>query len=137
MASSDDKLQQNPSPTPSPLTASDVARTKSIATRLTESELAEVETAASVTGKKVAEWLREAALAAARAPKEERTDTVLLAEIMGMRNLMLNLFAQASKGPLSVEDMRKMSAYADSIKDQKALENLSQRRPKSPVKSEA
>lgn len=54
-----------------------------------------------------------------------------MAEIMGMRDLMLNLFAQASKGPLSTEDMRKMSAYADSTKEQKAREFLSKRRSQS------
>ena len=59
------------------------------------------------------------------------TDVVLLAEIIGIRNLMVNLFAQASKGPLTREDIEKMRTYADSIKDQKAAENLSQRRSKS------
>jgi hypothetical protein len=63
----------------------------------------------------MAEWLREAALTQARAAQEEPTDPILLAEIMGMRALMLNLFARASQGPLGAEDLRKMSAYADSI----------------------
>jgi len=47
---------------------------------------------------------------------------------------MLNLFAQASKGPLSTEDMRKMSAYADSIKAQKAREFLSRKRSQTTAK---
>lgn len=55
-------------------------------------------------------------------------DPVLLAEMMGMRSLMLNLFAKASEGPISSEDLRKMSLYADSIKEQKAREFLAQRR---------
>lgn len=54
---------------------------------------------------------------------------MLLAEIMAMRSLMLNLFAKASQGPVSTEDLRKMSAYADSIKDQKAREFLARRQP--------
>jgi len=37
---------------------------------------------------------------------------------------MLNLFAAASKGPLSDESLRKISAYSDSIKQQKADELL-------------
>ena len=98
---------------------------KSVATRLTEAELSEVEAAASKVGKKLSEWLRDTALASVRAPQEEQTDMVLLSEIMGMRALMLNLFAQASNGPLSAEDMRKMSAYADVIEEQKAREFLS------------
>lgn len=51
-----------------------------------------------------------------------------------MPDLMLNLFAQASKGPLSTEDMRKMSAYADSIKEQKAYEFLSLKRSRTTTK---
>ena len=87
-----------------------------------------MEAAAADAGKKVAEWLREAALAHARAGQQEQTDPILLAEIMGMRALMLNLFARASEGPLTTEDLRKMSAYSDSIKEQRAQDYMAQRR---------
>ncbi len=128
MASFDVKPPQPAaSASPSPST-NDASRVKSIATRVNEAELSEIEAAASKAGKRVSEWLRDTALTHVRAPQEAQRDTVLLAEIMGMRDLMLNLFAQASKGPLSTEDMRKISAYADSIKEQKAREFLSQRR---------
>jgi hypothetical protein len=42
--------------------------------------------------------------------------------------MVVNLFAVASKGPLSDETLRKISAYADSIKDQKAEELLARKR---------
>jgi hypothetical protein len=104
-------------------------RTKSIATRLTDAEFAEIESVASSAGKKVAEWLREAALAQARATGEEKTtDTVLLAELMALRSLIVNLFAVASKGPLSDETLRRISTYADAIKNQKAEELLARKR---------
>lgn len=129
MASSDVKPQQPAAPGSSSPVTNDASRGKSIATRVSEAELNDIEAAASKAGKKVSEWLRDTALAHVRAPQEEQTDTLLLlAEMMGMRDLMLNLFAQASKGPLSTEDMRKMSAYADSIKERQAREFLSQRR---------
>ena len=128
MASADMKPQQIVEPAPSTSTGSETSRTKSIATRLTETELGEIEAAAFNTGKKVSEWLRDTALASARSPQQQPTDAVLLAEVIGMRDLMLNLFAQASKGPLSTEDMRKISAYADSIKEQKANQILSLKR---------
>lgn len=128
MASSDSKLQQLTMTTSPSSTTGETNRVKSIATRLTEAELGEIEAAASKAGKKVAEWLRYAALTHARATDDEPTDPVLLAEIMGMRSLMLNLFAKASQGPLTTEDLRKMSAYADSIKDQKAREFLARKR---------
>ena len=94
-----------------------------------------MEAAAANVGKKVAEWLREAALAHARAGADEQTDPILLAEIMGMRNLMLNLFARASEGPLTTQDLRKMSAYSDSIKEQKAKEFMAQRLRRNGIKS--
>ncbi len=108
--------------------AAETFRAKSIATRITEAEFAEVEAAAARTGKKVSEWLRDAALAQARTSQADQTDPVLLAELMAIRTLVLNLFASASKGPLTDESVRKMSAYADSIKQQKAEEFLASRR---------
>ena len=134
MASPDTKPQPVAEPASASPAASDVSRVKSIATRLTEAELGEIEAAASKAGKKVSEWLRDTALASVRASQQEQTDSVLLAEIIGMRDLMLNLFAQASKGPLSTEDMRKISAYADSIKEQKASQILSLKRSQTTVK---
>ena len=111
--------------------ANELFRTKSIATRLTEAEFTEVETAAANAGQKVAEWLRDVALAQVHAAREERTDPILLAELMGMRALMLNLFREASKGPISDESLRKMSAYSEAIKKQKADEFLAELRAES------
>jgi uncharacterized protein (DUF1778 family) len=134
MASASDTPHESILPTPSPVSANESSRAKSIATRLTEAEFAEIDAAAANAGKKVAEWLREAALAHARAGQEQ-TDSILLAEIMGMRNLMLNLFAKASQGPLSIEDLRKMSSYSDSIKEQKADEFMALRRRRNGAKT--
>jgi hypothetical protein len=126
MASSSNKPPEA-MPLSSPIApANETSRTRSVATRLTEVEFGEVDAAASNAGKKLAEWLREAALNHARA-RQVQTDPILLAEIMAMRALMLNLFAKASQGSLSTEDIRKMSAYSDSIKEQKAEELLAQR----------
>ena len=135
MASGNDKPQETSLPSASTVSGNETSRARSIATRLTETEFGGVEAAAANAGKKVAEWLREAALAHARAGAEEQTDPILLAEIMGMRNLMLNLFARASEGPLTTEDLRKMSAYSDSIKEQKAQEFMAQRLRRSGIKS--
>ena len=49
-----------------------------------------------------------------------------------MRALMLNLFAKASEGPLSKEDLRKISECADGVKQRKAEEVLSRARGKGP-----
>ncbi|WP_158824128.1 hypothetical protein [Granulicella sp. S156] len=135
MASSNDKPHETIMPSSSTGPSNETSRARSIATRLTETEFGEVEAAAANAGKKVAEWLREAALAHARAGQEEQTDPILLAEIMGMRALMLNLFARASEGPLTTEDLRKMSAYSDSIKEQKAKEFMAQRLRRNSIKT--
>ena len=91
-----------------------------------------MESAAVKAGQKVSEWLRYAALSQARADEDKRTDRILLAEIVNMRALMLNLFAKASQGPLSKEDLRKISEYADGVKQRKAEEVLSRARGKGP-----
>jgi hypothetical protein len=135
MASPNGKSQEIVPPSSAPAPANETSRARSIATRLTEAEFGEVEAAAANAGKKVAEWLREAALLHARAGQEEQTDLILLTEIMAMRALMLNLFAKASQGPLSTEDIRKMSAYSNSIKEQKAEELLAQRRRQKSLKT--
>jgi hypothetical protein len=134
MASGNDKPRETSLPSASTVSGNETSRARSIATRLTDAEFGEVEAAAANAGKKVAEWLREAALAHARADQEE-TDPILLAEIMGMRSLMLNLFARASEGPLTTEDLRKMSAYSDSIKEQRAQDYMAQRRRRTSPKT--
>jgi hypothetical protein len=135
MAFAYDKSHKTILPLSSPGSANETSRARSIATRLTETEFGEVEAAAANAGKKVAEWLRDAALAHARAGQEEQTDPILLAEVMGMRTLILNLFARASEGLLTTEDLRKMSAYSDSIKEQRAQEYMAQRRRRNSPKT--
>ena len=81
-------LQSPASPTSE---ARSVLRAKTIATRVTPEELAEVETAAEGAGKTVAEWLRELALKAARQRPADPTELVL-AEVSALRYMLLNLF---------------------------------------------
>ena len=75
-----------PAPLQSPASPSGearpVLRAKTIATRVTPEELAEVETAAEGAGKTLAEWLRELALKAARQRPADPTELVL-AEVYG------------------------------------------------------
>ncbi len=125
MVSSGAKPSSSIPPAASAAPATEAFRTKSIATRLSEAEFAEVESAAANAGQKVAEWLREAALSQARGKVNQVTDPILLSKIAGMRALMLNLFAKASEEPLSQDDLRKISEYAEAVKEQKAEEILS------------
>jgi uncharacterized protein (DUF1778 family) len=71
-------------------------RTKTVATRLTPDELAEIEAAAEGAGQALSEWLRETALRAARQRPADPTELVL-AEVWAVRYALLNLFHAAAQ----------------------------------------
>jgi len=99
-------------------------RTKTIATRLTPGELAEVEATAESAGQHLAEWLRETALRAARQRSADPME-LLLAEVWALRYTLLNLFHSnakaASEGTQLLPDsIVKIRDQADAAKLQKA-----------------
>jgi len=103
-------------------------RTKTISTRLTPDELAEVESAAERAGKPLSEWLREMALTAAR---ERPSDPIelLLAEVWAARHTLLSLFhagaqATAEGKPLLPESVLKIRDRADAKKLEQARRML-------------
>jgi hypothetical protein len=135
VATADPKPTSLIPPAISPARESENYRVKQTGTRLTEAEFAEVEAAAAGEGTNISAWIREAILARLSAAQRVNTDPILLAEVMAIRALILNLFAAASKGPLTDESLRKMQAYADSVKQQKADEFLTKLRAGSGAKS--
>jgi len=99
-------------------------RTKTIATRLTPGELAEVEAVAESASQSLAEWLRETALRAARQRPADPIE-LLLAEVWALRYTLLNLFHSkakaASEGTQVLPDsIVKIRDQADAMKLQKA-----------------
>jgi hypothetical protein len=128
VATADPKSTSLIPPAISPARESENYRVKQTGTRLTEAEFAEVEAAAAGEGTNISAWIREAILARFSAAQRVNTDPILLAELMAIRALILNLFAAASKGPLTDESLLKMQAYADSVKQQKADEFLTKLR---------
>ena len=110
-------------------------RTKTIATRLTADELAEVESTAEHAGKPLSEWLRETALTAARQRTADPTE-LLLAELWATRYLLLNLFESGAHAtvqglPVLPESVARMRDRADARKLEEArrmLANFSARR---------
>ena len=103
-------------------------RTKTIATRLTPEEIAEVESASQEAGKPLSEWLRETALTAARKRPSDPNE-LLLAEIWATRYALLSLFhtgAQATlEGkPLSPESVVRIRDRADARKLEEARQML-------------
>lgn len=96
-----------------------VPRPKTVATRLSADELAEVEAAAKRSGKTLADWLRTAALDAARPTPD--VNELLLAELAAARYMLLNLFqasakAAANNEPLLPEAVLKIREVADARK---------------------
>jgi hypothetical protein len=103
-------------------------RTKTISTRLTPDELAEVESAAEGTGKPLSEWLREMAMAASRRRPADPVE-LLLAEIWAVRHALLSLFhagaqATAEGKPLLPESVLKIRDRADGRKLEQARQML-------------
>ncbi len=99
-------------------------RTKTIATRLTPGELAEVEATAESDGQSLAEWLRENALRAARQRPADPIE-LLLAELWALRYTLLNLFHSNAKAAsegiqLLPDSIVKIRDQADAMKLQKA-----------------
>jgi hypothetical protein len=95
-------------------------RSKTIATRLTPDELAEIESASERAGKPLAEWLRETALTASRQRPADPVE-LLLAEVWAVRYALLSLFhagAQATvEGkPLHPESVLKIRDRTDARK---------------------
>jgi hypothetical protein len=105
-----------------------VLRAKTVATRLTSEELAEVEAAAERDGKTVAEWLRELALRAARQRPADPVE-LILAEQMATRYALLNLFhatalANSEGKQLLPDSVLKIRDQADAQKLAKARKAL-------------
>lgn len=103
-------------------------RAKTVATRLTPEELAEVEAAAERDGKTVAEWLREIALRTARGRSADCIE-ILLAEQMATRYALLNLFhatalANSEGKQLLPDSVLKIRDQADAQKLAKARKTL-------------
>jgi hypothetical protein len=100
-----------------PIVVTNMLRPETLATRLSTAEMCAVEAAAVAAGIR-SEWLREAVLAhldRRDQPGKLSSHAVLLAEIMGLRLMMLNLFPAAIPG-LAHESVRQIMAFAESRK---------------------
>jgi uncharacterized protein (DUF1778 family) len=103
-------------------------RTKTIATRITPEELAEVEAAAERDGKSLAEWFRELVLNSARQRPADPVE-LLLSEVAATRYMLLNLFhataqADAEGKHLLPDSVLKIRDTADRKKLQTARKML-------------
>ena len=96
---------------------------KTLATRLPRAEMLAVEEAAKSAGQTCSQWLREAALAHLKRPVRSRRsmpDPTLLTELMGLRQLTVNLFAAVAGNSISHDQVREIVRQADHVKESKA-----------------
>ena len=112
-------------------------RTKTLGTKVSEEEFAQLEAAASERGLTLSEWCREMLLASVNGEGEKSADLssasggtgqqALMAELVALRAILLNvLFKQANGQTLTAEEMQRLIDRADSDKLKKARERLEQ-----------
>ena len=112
-------------------------RTKTLGTKVSEEEFAQLEAAASERGLTLSEWCRETLLASVNSQEEKSANLssasggtgqqALMAELVALRAILLNvLFKVANGEKLTAEEMRRLIDRADSDKLKKARERLAQ-----------
>jgi hypothetical protein len=89
-------------------------RIKSVGTKMTEAEYGGLEAAAKASGQTLAEWVREVLLASVSGTRATPAEETLLAEVLGLRTILLNLFYKLAKGEaITEEEMKKVIERAD------------------------
>jgi hypothetical protein len=107
-------------------------RTKTLGTKVSEEEFAQLERAASERGLTLSEWCRETLLASVNGQDAKSADAggtgqALMAELVALRAILLNvLFKLVNGEKLTAEEMQRLIDRADSDKLKKAKERLAQ-----------
>lgn len=107
-------------------------RTKTLGTKVSEEEFAQLEGAASERGLTLSEWCRQTLLARVNGQEAKSADAggtgqALMAELVALRAILLNvLFKLANGEKPTAEEMQRLIDRADSDKLKKARERLAQ-----------
>src|SRR5258708_3997310 len=100
-------------------------RSHTASAKLTDAEFAELEGRALKAGKRPGEWIREVLLR----ELEGQGPELLLAELLGVRMIVLNLFSNLARGErLSADDIHRLIAEVDAQKGKRASERIKQSR---------
>lgn len=100
-----------------------VFRRKSIGTKVSEEEYARLEALAG--GRALGEWVREVLLRELDGGQARPAEEIVLAEVLGLRTILLNAFYRLAQGEKLTEDgMQAIIERADASKLQKAAERL-------------
>jgi hypothetical protein len=108
-------------------TSASSRRTRSVGTKLTDEEYAQLESLAAAQEVTPGEWVRELVLRAFGQPAAEATvaEQTVLSEVLALRTILINIiYDQANGHEIAPERMRELIAKADAGKVEKALERL-------------
>ncbi len=119
-------------------------RTKTVGTKLSEPEYAQLEAAARERGLTLSEWCRQVLLASVNGQGSKAagavpdpgngTSQALMAELVALRTILLNLHFRIAKGePITAEAMQEIIDRADAGKVRNARERLEQAAKKNPA----
>jgi Mobilization protein NikA len=101
------------------------SRTKSVGTKVTETEYARLEVCASEQGLSISEWCRNVLLEKSSGDRPREPEKITLAEILALRTILLNLhFAVARAETITADAMQAIIERADRDKARKAMERL-------------
>jgi hypothetical protein len=106
----------------------DQLRNRTVGSKVTESEYAQLVAVAECEGVTLGEWCREVLLAQANAngaKKPSATEQTVLAEVMALRMILLNVFYKLGhKEELTDHEMQELIERADQERFQRAQDRL-------------
>jgi hypothetical protein len=112
-------------------------RTKSVSTKVSEEEFAELESRARARKLTLSEWVR-AELLEPRDDGSAAADEVVLGEVLALRTILMNLLFSISNGKaVTPEAMRELIEKADGDKSRRAMERLTAIRAQSMAEPDA
>lgn len=102
-----------------------ILRTKSIGTKVTEEEYARLDELAAAAGQTRAEWVRTILIEQLEQRAAKVTEEAVLAELLGLRTILLNLLFTVAKGEtMTAEQMQAVIERADAGKMERARKLL-------------
>lgn len=102
-----------------------ISRTRSAGAKVTEEEYTQLEALAQNRGLTVGEWCRDVLLAQLKPPVASLTEETILAEVVGLRMIMINLLhVLGTEVTLTPEKVHEVIRWADTEKLATAVECL-------------
>jgi len=100
-------------------------RSRSVGTKVSDAELRVLESRAERAGLTLSEWVRDVLLGSSVETGTLAAERAILAEVLGMRTILLNFMLKLSqRQPITEQVSRELIEWADANKMKRALEIL-------------